>query len=81
MLQKSAFIDFLINYYTMFVMLTHHRNPFILLFLQVRRAIVGRIPETLRNCINKEYFQTTSSLPEGLNGSGYYAGLPSVCIY
>ena len=23
---------------------------------EVRRAIVGHIPETLRNCVNKEYF-------------------------
>jgi len=43
---------------------------------EVRRAIVGNIPGTLRNCINKEYFQTTSKLLEGLNGSGYYGSLP-----
>ena len=23
---------------------------------EIRRAIVGRIPDTLRNCVNKEYF-------------------------
>ncbi|XP_022664782.1 C-terminal-binding protein-like isoform X1 [Varroa jacobsoni] len=34
---------------------------------EIRRAIVGRIPESLRNCVNKEYFG-----PAG--GSG--AGLP-----
>ncbi|XP_023337639.1 C-terminal-binding protein isoform X2 [Eurytemora carolleeae] len=45
---------------------------------EVRRAIVGRIPDTLRNCINKEYFTTTSTLPEGMNGSGYYTSLPPV---
>jgi len=45
---------------------------------EVRRAIVGRIPDTLRNCINKEYFSTSSALPEGMNGSGYYATLPPV---
>jgi len=39
---------------------------------EVRRAIVGRIPDTLRNCVNKEYFTTSSTYPDGLNGSGYY---------
>ena len=29
---------------------------------EIRRAIVGRIPESLRNCVNKEYF-TSSSEP------------------
>jgi len=29
---------------------------------EIRRAVVGRIPESLRNCVNKEYF-TTSSEP------------------
>lgn len=44
---------------------------------EIRRAIVGRIPDTLRNCVNKEYFNTSSSYPEtGLNGSGYYSNLP-----
>jgi len=42
---------------------------------EVRRAIVGRIPDTLRNCVNKEYFQS-SAYPEGLNGSSYYGQLP-----
>ncbi|XP_033219669.1 C-terminal-binding protein isoform X4 [Belonocnema kinseyi] len=41
---------------------------------EIRRAIVGRIPDCLRNCVNKEYFlPTTGSYPEGING-GYYAG-------
>lgn len=42
---------------------------------EIRRAIVGRIPDCLRNCVNKEYFLggTQYSYPEGLNG-GYYAG-------
>ncbi|XP_066582109.1 C-terminal-binding protein isoform X1 [Prorops nasuta] len=41
---------------------------------EIRRAIVGRIPECLRNCVNKEYFlSSTGSYPEGING-GYYAG-------
>ena len=59
---------------------------------EVRRAIVGRIPDTLRNCVNKvrdvetssiincfafqEYFQSSGTYPEGLNGSGYYGNLP-----
>lgn len=25
---------------------------------EIRRAIVGRIPDCLRNCVNKEYFPT-----------------------
>lgn len=46
---------------------------------EIRRAIVGRIPDSLRNCVNKEYFMgpgaSTSGgpgFPEALNG-GYYA--------
>lgn len=26
---------------------------------EIRRAIVGNIPEVLRNCVNKEYFMRT----------------------
>ena len=56
---------------------------------EIRRAIVGRIPDTLRNCVNKEYFSASGGSGggptagpygggEGLNGSGYYpAGLPA----
>merc|ERR1719203_1601909 len=40
---------------------------------EVRRAIVGRIPDTLRNCVNKEYFTTSGNYPDGLNGSSYYS--------
>ncbi|XP_024940281.1 C-terminal-binding protein isoform X2 [Cephus cinctus] len=40
---------------------------------EIRRAIVGRIPDCLRNCVNKEYFLSTAGYPEGING-GYYAG-------
>lgn len=46
---------------------------------EIRRAIVGRIPDSLRNCVNKEYFMGGSSatsgsaFPEGLNGGNYYA--------
>lgn len=47
---------------------------------EIRRAIVGRIPDSLRNCVNKEYFMgpggastsTGAGFPEALNG-GYYA--------
>ncbi|KAL7291375.1 hypothetical protein TKK_0014969 [Trichogramma kaykai] len=40
---------------------------------EIRRAIVGRVPECLRNCVNKEYFNhsATSGYPDGVNG-GYY---------
>ncbi|XP_023931800.1 C-terminal-binding protein isoform X3 [Lingula anatina] len=34
---------------------------------EIRRAIVGRIPDSLRNCVNKEYFTAA----DGMNGSGY----------
>lgn len=33
---------------------------------EIRRAVVGRIPESLRNCVNKEYF--SSSYPDSMNG-------------
>ncbi|XP_014253557.1 C-terminal-binding protein isoform X2 [Cimex lectularius] len=45
---------------------------------EIRRAIVGRIPECLRNCVNKEYFPTAVGYPgvsapdAGING-GYYS--------
>lgn len=39
---------------------------------EIRRAIVGRIPDSLRNCVNKEYFMGASTggngFPEALNG-------------
>lgn len=48
---------------------------------EIRRAVVGRIPDSLRNCVNKEYFTTTktaagmrypfSGYPESMNGGGY----------
>ena len=60
---------------------------------EVRRAIMSRIPDGLRNCVNKvwkvpmltgrlnhlfqEYFQS-SAYPEGVNGSSYYGQLPPV---
>ncbi|XP_055872347.1 C-terminal-binding protein 1-like isoform X2 [Biomphalaria glabrata] len=55
---------------------------------EVRRAILGRIPDSLRNCVNKEYFTpTTSSVrypfpPAGpfdsINGAASYPGYSSV---
>ncbi|CAL7938708.1 unnamed protein product [Xylocopa violacea] len=42
---------------------------------EIRRAIIGRIPDCLRNCVNKEYF-STGSYPEGINGGYYSGGLP-----
>ncbi|CAG2102530.1 unnamed protein product [Medioppia subpectinata] len=36
---------------------------------EIRRAIVGRIPDSLRNCVNKEYF-VSSNYGESINGSG-----------
>ncbi|CAL7938710.1 unnamed protein product [Xylocopa violacea] len=41
---------------------------------EIRRAIIGRIPDCLRNCVNKEYFST--GYPEGINGGYYSGGLP-----
>uniref|UniRef100_A0A023F5Q7 Putative glyoxylate/hydroxypyruvate reduct n=1 Tax=Triatoma infestans TaxID=30076 RepID=A0A023F5Q7_TRIIF len=54
---------------------------------EIRRAIVGRVPDCLRNCVNKEYFPTVVTYPgvgstalpptaqppltDGING-GYY---------
>ena len=46
---------------------------------EIRRAILGRIPDALRNCVNKEYFNSRDTgypEPAGLNGSGYYSSLP-----
>lgn len=36
---------------------------------EMRRAVIGRIPESLRNCVNKEYFSSAAS--EGVNGGRY----------
>lgn len=50
---------------------------------EIRRAVVGRIPDSLRNCVNKEYFTNGKtaapggmryafpSYPENMNGGGY----------
>lgn len=35
---------------------------------EIRRAIVGNIPDALRNCVNKEYFMRSAS------GGGYSEG-------
>lgn len=57
---------------------------------EIRRAILGKIPDNCRNCVNKEYFSSTSSgatysgapensNPVGLLQNGYYpGGLPPV---
>ncbi|XP_034255778.1 C-terminal-binding protein isoform X3 [Thrips palmi] len=41
---------------------------------EIRRAIVGRIPECLRNCVNKEYFPSVQYPQDGINGGYYSAG-------
>ncbi|XP_067125272.1 C-terminal-binding protein isoform X3 [Centruroides vittatus] len=38
---------------------------------EIRRAIVGRIPDSLRNCVNKEYF-VSSGYGENINGASGY---------
>lgn len=47
---------------------------------EIRRAIVGRIPDSLRNCVNKDYFVSTGPYGDSLNGaSGGYVnpmGIP-----
>ncbi|BFZ01068.1 hypothetical protein BsWGS_04107 [Bradybaena similaris] len=60
---------------------------------EVRRAILGRIPESLRNCVNKEYFPPTTStvrypfppagpFADSINGTAGYAGFnPSLAIH
>lgn len=51
---------------------------------EIRRAIMGRIPECLRNCVNKEYFLTGGAgpgypegtvSPAGVNGGYYQSGV------
>ncbi|UYV75587.1 CTBP1 [Cordylochernes scorpioides] len=43
---------------------------------EIRRAIVGRIPESLRNCVNKDYFASggggAPSYGDSMNGAGGY---------
>lgn len=39
---------------------------------EIRRAIVGRIPESLRSCVNKEYFGSTVPYGDSMNGTGTY---------
>nr|XP_019938217.1 PREDICTED: C-terminal-binding protein 2-like [Paralichthys olivaceus] len=46
---------------------------------EIRRAITGRIPDSLRNCVNKEFFVTTApwavmdqpGVHHELNGAAY----------
>ncbi|KAK6185579.1 hypothetical protein SNE40_007782 [Patella caerulea] len=54
---------------------------------EIRRAILGRIPDNLRNCVNKEYFTQTAGgvrfpfpqapFPDSMNGAGYGAFNPA----
>ncbi|MPC20555.1 C-terminal-binding protein [Portunus trituberculatus] len=37
---------------------------------EIRRAIIGRIPDALRNCVNKEYFM--GNYESGVNGTAPY---------
>ncbi|CAK8688811.1 unnamed protein product [Clavelina lepadiformis] len=43
---------------------------------EIRRAITGRLPDTLRNCVNKEYFQQ-SAASSGLSHPGQSWGIES----
>lgn len=46
---------------------------------EIRRAILGRIPDGLRNCVNKEYLMGTVGGPGGFAGdSGVNGGGASV---
>jgi len=39
---------------------------------EIRRAIVGRIPDTLRNCVNKEHLSTSPAPAPAVTASGPY---------
>lgn len=39
---------------------------------EIRKAILGRIPDNLRNCVNKEYFTLGPAYGESINGAGSY---------
>jgi len=50
---------------------------------EIRRAIVGRIPDGLRNCVNKEFLAGVAAGPggpygDGLSGNGY--GFPGIGV-
>ncbi|XP_052773342.1 C-terminal-binding protein-like isoform X2 [Mya arenaria] len=58
---------------------------------EIRRAVVGRIPDSLRNCVNKEYFSTGKpapggmryafpGYPESMNGGGYPFPNPAATV-
>ncbi|XP_038265372.1 C-terminal-binding protein 2 isoform X3 [Dermochelys coriacea] len=55
---------------------------------EIRRAITGRIPESLRNCVNKEFFVTSApwsvidqqALHPELNGATYRSATFGVCL-
>lgn len=44
---------------------------------EIRRAIVGRIPDCLRNCVNKDYFLAAGNAPGALFTEGKLAIFPS----
>ncbi|XP_078420964.1 uncharacterized protein LOC144694436 isoform X2 [Cetorhinus maximus] len=56
---------------------------------EIRRAITGRIPDSLRNCVNKDYFVTTAAWPTmdqqavhpELNGATYSCQLGMLQCY
>ncbi len=40
---------------------------------EIRRAIIGRMPDNLRNCVNKEYFAAASAVGPGAAAAAYAA--------
>lgn len=42
---------------------------------EIRRAVVGRIPDSLRNCVNKEYFPTKAPTGMRYAFTGYQDGM------
>lgn len=50
---------------------------------EIRRAIVGRIPDSLRNCVNKEYFSAGMDSRSRSSGSTtlYTKNLPKFNPY
>lgn len=46
---------------------------------EIRRAIVGNIPDVLRNCVNKEYFMRTPASVAAAAAAVYSEGkLPNI---
>lgn len=40
---------------------------------EIRRAIVGNIPDVLRNCVNKEYFLRTPAVAAAAAAAAVYS--------